>query len=173
MHNDSLAEYNNFQQCETGESFVSKGVFLSPKQRCNVFRVTLRHNIMQRQLIKLFNVAFCLSNTCHVLGSFFIMKPACISKCPRWKILFDVIAGETSDYQPMVSNRRLPIANSHKVWKMKSRRGLINMPRCIDWFRTGARINSSWLRIPTLPYPNLFHVNEWAHFLPGTYLWSG
>ena len=92
---------------------------------CNVFRVTLRHNIMQRQLIKLFKVAFCLSNTCHVLGSFFIMKPACISKCPRWKILFDVIAGETSDFQPMVSNRRLPIADSHEVWKMKSRRTVL------------------------------------------------
>jgi len=85
------------------------------QQICNVFRVTWRHNIMQRQLIELFKVAFCLSNTC-VLGSFSIMKPACISKCPRWKILFDVIAGETSDFQPMVLNRRLPIANSHKVW---------------------------------------------------------
>ena len=129
MHNDSLAEYNNFQQCETSESFVSKGVFYH--QKCNVFRVTSRHNIMQRQLIKLFKVAFCLSNACHVLGSFFIMKPACISKCPRWKILFDVIAGETSDFQPMVSNRRLPIANSHKVWKMKSRRGLILICRTV------------------------------------------
>ena len=86
---------------------------------------------MQRQLIKLFKVAFCLSNACHVLGSFFIMKPACISKCPRWKILFDVIAGETSDFQPMVSNRRLPIANSHEVWKMKSRRGLILICRTV------------------------------------------
>ena len=65
------------------------------------------------------------------MGSFFIMKPACISKCPRWKILFDVIAGETSDFQPMVSNRRLPIANSHKVWKMKSRRGLILICRTV------------------------------------------